>query len=646
MAEPRPEAVPQRAVLDRTAMEHANLPSLVAVLYQLTGDRRYLADPYRPTRSRGMEDNDPGGFARRGPGGDPGRRGRRGAGVGGRATACRARADRRRAAGADRAGRRRAGAAGVRGHGGRGHGLHRAERPRRADRIGLPGGRHRRGCVGHARRDQAGRGGHRPRRAGEERRGRRHLAGERLPRRGRRHPEPPLLLLVRARGAGPPTSASATRCSAYLRDVADAHDLRERHPVRHRGGERGSYDDARAGPSPPPHGDDPHRGRRDHRRRSSSTGRRSRHAGPGRRSRARCSTPRGGPRTSTSPATRGGRRSGASAMQIVPAIAERAAQRHGVPALAAVGRARTTCTSPQSTSPRTLLMEHVPFYRALVPRTAVLELGRPGPRRACRRTPSGSTPSDRSTPSTTRTAGSSPGTGVRARRAGRPDREGAAGLPALRQADAARQRLVRGAAPRRRRPDHRRPSPRSRRPGVRGDDGTETEADVSCCARDSRPTKPCGRCRSAAGTGGRSPRSGAPEDADAHLGHHGAAASPNLFLTCGPGTCSATAAATSRSPSARCATSWRRSSGWSRTGSGRWRCCPRCTPTTPRRHDAAHARMIWTHPGMTQLVPQPRGPGRVRLPWRIVDYWRMTRHVDWNEYAVESRVSPRSPVPS
>ena len=62
MAEPRRETVPERAVLT-DAMEHANLPSLVAVLYQLTGDRRYLADPYRPTRSRGMEDNDPGGFA-------------------------------------------------------------------------------------------------------------------------------------------------------------------------------------------------------------------------------------------------------------------------------------------------------------------------------------------------------------------------------------------------------------------------------------------------------------------------------------------------------------------------------------------------------------------------------------------------------
>jgi 4-hydroxyacetophenone monooxygenase len=45
------------------ALEHANHPSLVPVLYQLTGDRRWLAEPYRPTRSRGMDDNDSGGFA-------------------------------------------------------------------------------------------------------------------------------------------------------------------------------------------------------------------------------------------------------------------------------------------------------------------------------------------------------------------------------------------------------------------------------------------------------------------------------------------------------------------------------------------------------------------------------------------------------
>ncbi|OZE32325.1 monooxygenase, partial [Rhodococcus sp. 05-2254-6] len=44
------------------ALTAANLPTLVAVLYQLTGDHTWLADPYQPTRSRGMDNNDTGGF--------------------------------------------------------------------------------------------------------------------------------------------------------------------------------------------------------------------------------------------------------------------------------------------------------------------------------------------------------------------------------------------------------------------------------------------------------------------------------------------------------------------------------------------------------------------------------------------------------
>jgi len=64
--------------------------------------------------------------------------------------------------------------------------------------VGLPGGDHRRGRIGDARRDPSRRGGRRPRRTGEERRRRRHLAGERLSRRGRRHGELSLLILVRA----------------------------------------------------------------------------------------------------------------------------------------------------------------------------------------------------------------------------------------------------------------------------------------------------------------------------------------------------------------------------------------------------------------------------------------------------------------
>jgi 4-hydroxyacetophenone monooxygenase len=70
------------------AMKHANLPTLVVVLYQLTGDRCWLADPFRPTHSRGIEDNDSGG-RRAGSGRDPGRSGRRRSGlVGGAPARC------------------------------------------------------------------------------------------------------------------------------------------------------------------------------------------------------------------------------------------------------------------------------------------------------------------------------------------------------------------------------------------------------------------------------------------------------------------------------------------------------------------------------------------------------------------------------
>lgn len=46
----------------RTAVQSANLPTLTMVLYHLTGDRRWLHDPYRPVRSRGLGPNDSGGF--------------------------------------------------------------------------------------------------------------------------------------------------------------------------------------------------------------------------------------------------------------------------------------------------------------------------------------------------------------------------------------------------------------------------------------------------------------------------------------------------------------------------------------------------------------------------------------------------------
>ena len=191
---------------------------------------------------------------------------------------------------------------------------------------------------------------------------------------------------------------------------------------------------------------------------------------------------------------------GASAMQIVPAIAERA------------GHVTVFQRSPQWAAPNdvyfspiddaaSLLMEHVPFYRRWYRTRLSWNTGdrvhaslQKDPRVGARR-PLGQRGQRRAPP------GVHPLRGERAGRAGRPGREGAAGLPAVRQADAAGQRLVRGAPPRRRRPRHRAASPRSRRRACGRRTAPRPRPTSWCCARGSRPRSRCGRCRSRAGTG-------------------------------------------------------------------------------------------------------------------------------------------------
>lgn len=46
-----------------SAMRIANIPSLLAMLVQLTGDLRWIEEPYRPSRPVGVDDNDTGGLA-------------------------------------------------------------------------------------------------------------------------------------------------------------------------------------------------------------------------------------------------------------------------------------------------------------------------------------------------------------------------------------------------------------------------------------------------------------------------------------------------------------------------------------------------------------------------------------------------------
>ena len=54
-----------------------------------------------------------------------------------------------------------------------------------------------------------------------------------------------------------------------------------------------------------------------------------------------------------------------------------------------------------------------------------------------------------------------------------------------------------------------------------------------------------------------------------------------------------------------------------------------------QRVDEAHERMVWTHPGMSTYYRNSRGRVVVNTPFRIVDFWHMTRTADLDDYVVE-----------
>lgn len=50
--------------------------------------------------------------------------------------------------------------------------------------------------------------------------------------------------------------------------------------------------------------------------------------------------------------------------------------------------------------------------------------------------------------------------------------------------------------------------------------------------------------------------------------------------------------------------------------------------------DAAHENMIWTHPGMSTYYRNAAGRVVTNTPWRLIDYWAMTRKANLHEYRI------------
>lgn len=58
--------------------------------------------------------------------------------------------------------------------------------------------------------------------------------------------------------------------------------------------------------------------------------------------------------------------------------------------------------------------------------------------------------------------------------------------------------------------------------------------------------------------------------------------------------------------------------------------------------DEAHAQMVWTHPGMTNWYRNAEGRVVAVLPWRIIDYWKMTRTADLRDFLTEPLAAAKS----
>jgi 4-hydroxyacetophenone monooxygenase len=70
-------------------------------------------------------------------------------------------------------------------------------------------------------------------------------------------------------------------------------------------------------------------------------------------------------------------------------------------------------------------------------------------------------------------------------------------------------------------------------------------------------------------------------------------------------------------------------------GIGEVECRPEVNDEYNRQLDEAHERMIWTHTGMDTWYRNAHGRVVTNMPWRVVDYWGMTRTADLKDFDVQ-----------
>jgi 4-hydroxyacetophenone monooxygenase len=49
--------------------------------------------------------------------------------------------------------------------------------------------------------------------------------------------------------------------------------------------------------------------------------------------------------------------------------------------------------------------------------------------------------------------------------------------------------------------------------------------------------------------------------------------------------------------------------------------------------DTIHSEMVWSHPGVGSWYKNKKGRVFATSPWRMLDYWEMTRNFNYNDYS-------------
>ncbi len=171
--------------------------------------------------------------------------------------------------------------------------------------------------------------------------------------------------------------------------------------------------------------------------------------------------------------------------------------------------------------------------------------------------------------------------------------------------------------------------------GVVGDDGTERAADIVVLATGFRVESPI-RYEVVGRDGRRLSDVWGDDDPRAYLGIT-APGFPNLFFMYGPNTNLGHGGSFIFLAEAQIAYIADALAQLINAGAGSLECRPEVHDRYNAELDDAHQRMVWTHTGMDTYYRNSRGRVVSTMPWRVVDYWAMTRHANLDDFVVRPR---------